>query len=150
MQVLNSARDSYTMNHYFSMHILFTTISLLQKQRLNPRNYSKREIIMTLFVWATGKDMNMHAKFQIICKHRYLWTINLVSEFLQFFTKIYRAIWSSPLWRAVQEDSHKTYFANFGHSYKFLWIFEVWNDFWNLKQLEKRLNPRVTPTFYKN
>jgi hypothetical protein len=32
------------------MHILFTTISLLQKQRLNPRNYSKQEIIMKRFV----------------------------------------------------------------------------------------------------
>jgi hypothetical protein len=33
MQVLNSAGDIYTKNHYFSMHILFTTISLLLKQR---------------------------------------------------------------------------------------------------------------------
>jgi hypothetical protein len=31
MQVLNSARNVYTKNHYFSKHILFTTISLLQK-----------------------------------------------------------------------------------------------------------------------
>jgi hypothetical protein len=46
MQVLNSARDVYTKNHYFSKHILFTTISLLQEQRLNPRNYFKQEIIM--------------------------------------------------------------------------------------------------------
>jgi hypothetical protein len=50
MKVLNSARDVYTKNYYFSMHILFTTISLLQKHRLNPRNYSKQEIIMKLFV----------------------------------------------------------------------------------------------------
>jgi hypothetical protein len=68
--VLNSARDVYTKNHYFPKHILFTTISLLQNQRLNPRNYSKHEIIMKLFLWANGDDMNMHAKFQIICKHR--------------------------------------------------------------------------------
>jgi hypothetical protein len=54
------------------MHILFTTISLLQKWRLNPRNYFKQEIIMKLFVRATGDDMNMHAKFKIICKGRYL------------------------------------------------------------------------------
>jgi hypothetical protein len=33
--------------------------------------------------------MNMHAKFQIICKHRYLRTINLVSGFLEFCTIIY-------------------------------------------------------------
>jgi hypothetical protein len=50
IQVLNSARDIYTKNHYFSKHISFTTISLQQKQRLNPRNYSKQEIIMKLFV----------------------------------------------------------------------------------------------------
>jgi hypothetical protein len=72
MQVLNSARDVYTKNHYFSKHILFTTICLLQEQRLNPRNYFKQEIIMKRFVWATGDDMDMYAKFQIICKHRYL------------------------------------------------------------------------------
>ena len=35
--------------------------------------------------------MAMHAKFQIKFKHRYLRTINLVSEFLEFCTKIYRA-----------------------------------------------------------
>jgi hypothetical protein len=50
MQVLKSARNVYTKNYYFPKHILFTTISLLQKQRLNPRNYSKQEIIMELFV----------------------------------------------------------------------------------------------------
>jgi hypothetical protein len=49
IQVLNSARDVYTKNYYFSKHILFTIISLPQKQRLNPRNYSKQEIIMKLF-----------------------------------------------------------------------------------------------------
>jgi hypothetical protein len=46
---------------------------------------------MKLFVWATGDDMDMYAKFQINRKHRYLWTINLVFGFLEFCTKIYRA-----------------------------------------------------------
>jgi hypothetical protein len=32
--------------------------------------------------------MDMYAKFQIISKHRYLQTINLVSEFLEFCAKI--------------------------------------------------------------
>jgi hypothetical protein len=45
---------------------------------------------MKPFVWATGDDMDMYAKFQNNCKHRYLWTINLVSGFLEFCTKIYR------------------------------------------------------------
>ena len=43
MQVLNNARDIYTENHYFSNSKIFSTISLLQKQRLNPTNYSKQE-----------------------------------------------------------------------------------------------------------
>jgi hypothetical protein len=72
MQVLNSARGIYTKNHYFSNSNLFSTISLLQKQRLNPGNYSKPEIIMKLFARAAGDDMDMHAKFQINCKPRYL------------------------------------------------------------------------------
>jgi hypothetical protein len=72
MQVLNNARNVYTKNNYFPKHTLFTTISSLQKQRLNIRNYSKKEIIMKLFLSATGGDMVMYAKFQIICKHRYL------------------------------------------------------------------------------
>jgi hypothetical protein len=50
MQVLNSAREFYTKNHYFPKLILFTTISLLQKQILNLRNYSKQELITELFV----------------------------------------------------------------------------------------------------
>jgi hypothetical protein len=81
--------------------------------------------------------MNMHAKFQIICKHRYLWTINLVSEFWEFCTKIYHAKVS-----LVQEDSYKIYFLIFEHSYKFLWILEVWNNFCYLKQLENTIKFR--------
>jgi hypothetical protein len=49
IQVLNSARYVYTKNYYFPRHILFTIISLLQKQRLNPRSYSKQELITELF-----------------------------------------------------------------------------------------------------
>jgi hypothetical protein len=66
MQVLNSSRDIYTKNYYFSNSKLFSTISLLQKQRLNHGNYSKQEINMKLFVWATGNDMDMHEKFRLI------------------------------------------------------------------------------------
>jgi hypothetical protein len=66
--VLKSARKFYTKDYYFSNSKLFSTISLLQKQRLNPRNYSKQELIMELFVRATGNDMNMHAKIQDMIK----------------------------------------------------------------------------------
>jgi hypothetical protein len=32
------------------MHISFSTIYLLQEQKLNPRNYSKQELNMEIFV----------------------------------------------------------------------------------------------------
>jgi hypothetical protein len=63
IQVLNSANEVYTKNYFFSNSKIFSTISLLQKQRLKPGNYSKQEIIMKHFLWATGDYMNMRAKF---------------------------------------------------------------------------------------
>jgi hypothetical protein len=50
IQVLDSSREFYTENHYFSKPELFPTISLLQQQRLNTTNYSKQELIMKIFV----------------------------------------------------------------------------------------------------
>jgi hypothetical protein len=41
MQGLNSTWEFSTKNYYFPMHILFTTIYLLQEQKLNSRIYSK-------------------------------------------------------------------------------------------------------------
>jgi hypothetical protein len=35
MQGLNSTREFATNNYYFPMHILFTTVYLLQEQELN-------------------------------------------------------------------------------------------------------------------
>jgi hypothetical protein len=72
IHVLYSARKLYTKNQYFSNHKLFSTISLLQKQRLNPRNYSKQALIMELLVEATDNGMHMHAKIQNIIKCKYL------------------------------------------------------------------------------
>jgi hypothetical protein len=46
IQVLDSSREFYTENQYFSKPELFPTISLLQQQRLNTTNYSKQELIM--------------------------------------------------------------------------------------------------------
>jgi hypothetical protein len=48
------------------MHILFTTIYLLQEQELNPRNYSKLELIMSIFSQATDHEINIHAKLQYL------------------------------------------------------------------------------------
>jgi hypothetical protein len=64
MQGLNSTTEFATKNYYFPMHILFTTIYLLQEQELNPRIYSKQELIMELFVWATTHEVNMNAKYK--------------------------------------------------------------------------------------
>jgi hypothetical protein len=50
IQVLNSARKFASKNYYFPMHILFSTIYLLQEQQLNHRNYSKQKLSMEIFV----------------------------------------------------------------------------------------------------
>jgi hypothetical protein len=39
MKVISSIGKHPTKNEYFSRPILFTTIYLLQEQKLNPRNY---------------------------------------------------------------------------------------------------------------
>jgi hypothetical protein len=62
-------RKLYTNNYYFSKHILFTMIYLLQEQNLNPRNYSEQEIILIIFVYATDHDVHMHANMQCINMH---------------------------------------------------------------------------------
>jgi hypothetical protein len=41
MIVLNSMRKHPTKDEYFTKHIQFTTIYLLQKQKLNPNKYSR-------------------------------------------------------------------------------------------------------------
>jgi hypothetical protein len=53
MQVLHITRKHYTKNEYFPKHIIFTIIYLLQKQKLNHRNYFEQEINMYNFVQAT-------------------------------------------------------------------------------------------------
>jgi hypothetical protein len=63
IQVLYSRRKHPTKNEYFPRHILFTTIYLLQEQKLNDRNYSEQEINMGNFVQANYHDVRMYAKF---------------------------------------------------------------------------------------
>jgi hypothetical protein len=48
IQVLNILRKHPTKNEYFPMHIVCTTIYLLQEQELNPRIYSEQELIMSI------------------------------------------------------------------------------------------------------
>jgi low affinity Fe/Cu permease len=54
------------------MHILFTTIYLLQEEELNPRIYSKQELIMSIFVQTNVHNINMHAKIQYLILHSFL------------------------------------------------------------------------------
>jgi hypothetical protein len=70
---------------------------------------------MKLFVWSEGDDMNMYEKFQIIYKHRYLWTINLVLGFLEFCTKLYHAKVSlvKPIVKTGSRGFIKNLFCNF-------------------------------------
>jgi hypothetical protein len=63
MQVLNNIRKHPTKDEYFPMHILFTTIYLLQEQNLNHRNYSEWETNMDNFVQDIEHDVHMYEKF---------------------------------------------------------------------------------------
>jgi hypothetical protein len=72
MHGLNNSREFATNNYYFPMHILFTTIYLLQEQEINPRIYSKQKLIMSIFVQATDHNINMHAKIQYLILHSFL------------------------------------------------------------------------------
>jgi hypothetical protein len=53
------------------MHILFYTIYSLQEHKLNPRNYSKQEIMVTIFVQATMHKVYMYAKFEYLYAYRF-------------------------------------------------------------------------------
>jgi hypothetical protein len=72
--VLNSMSNHPTKNECFCMHILFTTINLLYKQKLNHENYSAHELDMGNFVQVTEYDMHMYTKFHDVCKYRYVYT----------------------------------------------------------------------------
>jgi hypothetical protein len=72
MKILYGAGNLPIKNQYFSKHILFSTIYLLQAQNLNLTNYSKQEAITNIFAWTTDHDMSMQAKIQSMNRYRYL------------------------------------------------------------------------------
>jgi hypothetical protein len=72
MQILHIKRRHPTKNEYFPMHILFTTIYLMQEHKLNHRNYSKQEINMNNFVKATEQDVHMYTKFEGLTCYEFL------------------------------------------------------------------------------
>jgi hypothetical protein len=63
IQVLYSIMKHRVKNEYFTMHILFTIIYSLQKQKLNHKQYSEQKINMGNFVQTTKHDVHMYAKF---------------------------------------------------------------------------------------
>jgi hypothetical protein len=73
--VLNSIRNHPIQNECFCIHILFTTIYLLHKQKLNHGNYSEQELNMKKFVQDNEYDVHMYTMFQDVCKYRYFYTI---------------------------------------------------------------------------
>jgi hypothetical protein len=72
MWVLHSIYSHPIKNEYFSKHIVFTTIYLLQKQKLNPKTYSEQETIMRIFVQSNYHDVHIHAKNQCMNMNRHL------------------------------------------------------------------------------
>jgi hypothetical protein len=64
MQVIHIKRRHPTKNEYFPRHILFTTIYLLQKHKLNHTNYYKQEINIRNFLQATEDGVHMYEKIQ--------------------------------------------------------------------------------------
>jgi hypothetical protein len=72
MQVLNSIRKYYIKNQYFPTHILFSTIYLLQEQKLNHKNYSEQELNMVNFIHANDNDLHMYTKFGGLSFHAFL------------------------------------------------------------------------------
>jgi hypothetical protein len=87
IQVAYRMRKIYTNNSYFPKHILFTTIYLLQEHNLNPRNYSEQEIILIIFLQATGYKVYMYAKFGCSAIYRFLQLNTSRSDLLNFSTR---------------------------------------------------------------
>jgi hypothetical protein len=54
------------------MPILFSTIYLLQEQKLNYRNYYVQELIMGFFLQATGYGVHLRANFEDLILNRFL------------------------------------------------------------------------------
>jgi hypothetical protein len=54
------------------MHILFSSIYLLQEEILNHINYFEQEINMTNFVQATENDVHMYAIFESLDVYGFL------------------------------------------------------------------------------
>jgi hypothetical protein len=63
MQVLNRIKKHPARIAHFSKRILFSTIYLLQEQKLNHSKYSEQELIMSNFIQATKHYVHMYAKF---------------------------------------------------------------------------------------
>jgi hypothetical protein len=57
-------KEALYQNGYFPMHILFSTIYLLQEPQLNFRTYSEQEKNVINFVYTNYHGVHMYAKIQ--------------------------------------------------------------------------------------
>jgi hypothetical protein len=70
--VIYSMINHHTKVEYFSEHILFIIIYLLQEYELNPNKYFEQEINMNIFSQVTEYEVYMYANIQCINMYRYL------------------------------------------------------------------------------
>jgi hypothetical protein len=72
IQDVYSIRKHSTINEYFPMHIIITTIYSLQEPNLNHGNYSEQELNIGNFAQSTEYDAHKHARIQDLMTHRFL------------------------------------------------------------------------------
>jgi hypothetical protein len=68
------------------MHILFSTIYLLQEPQLNSRTYSEQEKNGINFVYTNYHGVHMYEKIHCVKLYIFLWINTLSFDFLEFYT----------------------------------------------------------------
>jgi hypothetical protein len=68
------------------MHILFSTIYLLQEPQLNSRTYSEQDKNVINFVYTNYHGVHMYEKIKCVKLYIFLWINTLSFDFLEFYT----------------------------------------------------------------
>jgi hypothetical protein len=123
MQVLNSIRNHSTKNEYFPMHIIFTTIYLLQEQKLFWAGIEYEQFFISYWAW---------------CAHVYqVWRLSILCIFvikysnIRFIGIIYKEIkhkyefGQAYCKYLLNRILKKFYFAFFWVLFYFLWILKT-------------------------
>jgi hypothetical protein len=117
IHILNSIRKHPAKNEYFPMHILFSTIYLLQGQNLNNRNYSMQKINMGNF-----EDFTFLCIF--VTKYSMIWFIGIFLEAITYkmqFDQTYCKYILTSILRKFISYLSKFYF--------------IFYEFWNLERI---------------